>query len=154
MGFGLLLPTGSPMPLLTLEPDMGIGRGGSAPKGAHLSTRGSCNETWEHHDREPLRFPQIPFQYPRSRKATLAPHPWVGNLRGPDCTLSRLAVHRLASCERDRPATQTIATPRPSAGWSPPKIKNEGTLKLVRAMNASPHPGADGLIQGELPPST
>ena len=42
----------------------------------------------------PFRFPQVPFQYPRSRKAMLVQnHPnrsLIPNLHGPDCTLSLL----------------------------------------------------------------
>ena len=116
-------------------------------------------------NRRPLRFPQVPFQHPRSRRATLAPPHFVfegQHLRRPDCTLSRLpgaCLLFLAGGESDRPATQSIATPRPSKnkGWSPPWIGHclpPATEAPAKAMDASPHPGADGLIQGEPPPNT
>ena len=55
----------------------------------------------------PLRFPQTPFQCPRSRKATLEPQ-LVQPSRRPDCTLSRVVA--TTAEEYDRPVTQSIAT--------------------------------------------
>ena len=63
----------------------------------------------------PIRFLQVPFQYPRSRTATLEPGrvlPYTQPLRRPDCTLSRLFAS--VAEEHDRPVTQSTVTPEPS----------------------------------------
>ena len=90
-------------------------------------------------------LPATPFQCPRSRTATLgkgaAAH--FPPLRWPDCTSSRLRAE-----EYDRPVTQSIATRSRLRGRSPPWI---GRWSPARALSVSPHSGADGLVQGELP---
>ena len=61
-------------------------------------------------------LPATPFQWPRSRTATLgweAAAPFLPSRR-PDCTLSRLRAE-----EYDRPVTQSIATPEPSSRTIP-----------------------------------
>ena len=52
-----------------------------------------CRQTRESSLTGPIRFPQVPFQYPRSRITTLEPNKvltYTKPLRRPDCTLSRL----------------------------------------------------------------
>ena len=66
-------------------------------------------------------------------------------LRWPDCTSSRLRAE-----EYDWPVTSRQRPRRRLRGRSPPWIK---CWSLARALlSVSPHPGADGLVQGELPP--
>ena len=91
---------------------------------------------------------QTPIQCPRSRTATPEVAQFFESLRGPDCALSRLLAS--VADEYDRPVTQSIATPVARLPWSPPKIGP----KFTQALSVSPHPGADGLVQGELPPIT
>ena len=81
-------------------------------------------------------LPATPFQCPRSRTATLGEEAAATYLplRWPDCTLSRLSAE-----EYDRPVTQSIVTPKPSSRTP------------ARALSVSPHSGADGLVQAELP---
>ena len=61
----------------------------------------------------------------------------------PDCTMSRLPTSR----EYDRSVTQSIATPEPLL-WAAAWIEQD----LAMAPDVSPHPGADSLVQDELPP--
>ena len=68
-------------------------------------------------------------------------------LRRPDCTLSRLHFLLLWLHEYDRPVTQSIATPEP--GFPGHHLGSSGTVRLAKALDVSPHPGADGLVQGE-----
>ena len=49
--------------------------------------------------------------------------------------------------EHDGPVTQSMPAPEPPF-MVPPQIEQE----LAEALDVSPHPGADGLVQGELPP--
>ena len=60
-------------------------------------------------------------------------------LRWPDCTLSRLRAE-----EYDRPVTQPVATPEPSSKTIPTPDQALVACQI--------HPGADGPVQGELPP--
>ena len=94
---------------------------------AHLGAttfppEGSANAVARLFSTAPSAFPQTPFHCPRSRKATL---------------------------ERDRPVTQSIAT-RSQEKNPGPHLWIE--TSLAKAWSVSPHLGADGLVQGELPP--
>ena len=63
--------------------------------------------------------------------------------RGPDCTLSRLSAAKRWGA---RPAGDPVdGDPGARLPWSPPWIEP----KLAVALNVSPHPGADGLVQDE-----
>ena len=68
-------------------------------------------------------------------------------LRWPDCTLSRLRAE-----EYDRPVTQSIATPEPSSRTIP--TPDRTLVARAGALSVSPHSGADGLVQAELPPTS
>ena len=61
----------------------------------------------------------------------------------PDCTMSRLPTWR----EYDRSVTQSMATLEPLL-WAAAWIEQD----LAMAPDVSPHPGADSLVQDELPP--
>ena len=65
-------------------------------------------------------------------------------LRWPNCTSSRLFA--LVAEEDDRLVTQSIAIPEPGCPDPHPRSS--------RSLRVSPHSGADGLVQGELPPTT
>ena len=86
-------------------------------------------------------LPATPFQCPRSRTATLE----LG-AAALTCPCVGLSPQWAVCVQYDQPVTQSIATPESSSRtistiWSP-----------ARALSVSPHPGADGLVQGELPP--
>ena len=78
-------------------------------------------------------------------RASVIPSPQP--LRGCDCTLRRL----FALVGGARPAGDPVdSDPGARLPSSPPEIEP----KLAKALDVSPHPGADGPVQGELPPST
>ena len=98
-----------------------------------------------------LDHPTIPTDPPVSREylfGTDDPRRQRSNrflpLRRPDCSLSRLSVCFTGGREYDPPVTQSIATPEPGVPG--------GADAQAKAWDVSPHPGADGLVQGELPP--
>ena len=92
--------------------------------------------------RRPIRFPQTPFQWPRSRTATLG-----NSFRGSHVGLTvPWAVS--TSWSYDRPVTQSIATLLEDDHH----LRSNGNLPFAKALSVSPHSGADGLVQGELPP--
>ena len=95
-----------------------------------------------------LTDPPASFQCPRSRSSSQGFTIHLA-LRGPDCTSSRLFA--LVTEEDDRLVTQSIATPEPGCPDPQPRSSKP---KLAKALSVSPHSGADGLVQGELPPST
>ena len=69
-------------------------------------------------------------------------------LHRPDCTLSRLVA--LINSRGVRLAGDPVdSDPGARLPWSPPWI---GRWSHARALSVSPHSGADGLVQGELPP--
>ena len=99
--------------------------------------------------RDPSRFPQVPFCTHDHGWLTLvrAGRTIYLALRKPDCTLSRLFA--LVAEEYNRPVTQSIATPEQSC----PDPHHRSSRSLLKPW-VSPHSGGDGLVQGELPPST
>ena len=108
---------GEPKPL---QPECTLGR----PPFHHAS--GSlvklCCGAAESSPTGPIRFPQVPFPYPRSRTATVEPgrvlpHTWP--LRRFDCTLSRLFA--LVAEEYDRPVARSVATPEPGCPGPHPR---------------------------------
>ena len=92
--------------------------------------------------RGPIRFQQPPFQWPRSRTATLGNsfHDSYVGLTVP------WAVSFFWSY--DRLVTQSIAT----LLEDDPHLRSNGNLPFANSLSVSPHSGADGLVQGELPP--
>ena len=67
------------------------------------------------------------------------------SLRGRDCTLSRLSSF-YGEC--NRPVIQSTANPEPRS--LVPTFDRKLEL-LFKALDVSPHPGADGLVQVEPP---
>ena len=88
----------------------------------------------------PIHFPQTPFQCPRSRTATLGP-----------LILTKAWLYIEPSpCGGVRQAGDPVdSDPGARLPWPPPKIKR---WSLARALSVSPHPGADGFVQGDLHP--
>ena len=115
---------------------------GGAPRDEHLSTHGLFLLFVARVFRGSIRFPQSPFQWPRSRTATLG-----NSFRGSYVGLTvPWAVS--FSWSYDRPVTQSIAT----LLEDDPHLRSNGNLPFAKALSVSPHSGADGLVQGELPP--
>ena len=88
-----------------------------------------------------ISFPQSPFQWPRSRTATLE-NSFCGSYVGltvPWAVSFSWSYHR------------TVTQSRATLLEDDLHFRSNGNLAFAKALSVSPHSGADGLVQGELP---
>ena len=116
-----------------------------APRGEHLSIRvRSCLDQLH----GPIRFPQHLFSvhdHGRQRSGGGPQHaflPYVG-----------LTVHRAVSVRRVRPAGDPVDSDPEAVFEDDPHPRSDAGRPL-EPLSVSPHSGADGLVQAELPPTS